>query len=1080
MKNCGLYICENCQQNLEPRYNPFASWHESDNNRHYDDNIDHIVHEITRVLEDCKSYQIKEFNEIVSANKFGTDETPMTKMLSSLFLNIDGNFTNFDQFCSELKCLNHKFTAIGLAETNTHPETSKLYKIPSYKEYYQSTSENKKTGTGVCLYIHESINVITIDEISECSQDIESLFVKSTNTSTPIIFGVIYRPNDGSKELFYEKLETIFDFLPKQNVYILGDYNVNLLSENGTSIYEDCFMSSGYTPLISTYAHERPGSKRSCIDNIFTNNPQKVALSGTISDKMSHHLPIFQFSNIDIKSPNPTNKNLQLYDFCNKNLSKFVNELEEVLPSLAPEYDISNFLNIYKTTLDKHCKLKIPKTTKRTTINNPWISDGIIESINRKYELKDEWTKTITNDNPDGDKSLYEIFSSYRKTLKHVINQAKQSYKCSQFQQCKEDPKKTWNLINELRGVDKNQKLKPPLLIDNEKVMNRRLIANAFNKYFVSIASKLNSELSDNIQLADSRFQSFTEFLNPSNANSMFLEECNSYEIMTIISDFQNGKASDIPIRVIKKSSSVISSILANLYNKLMISGIFPQDLKVGKITPIFKKGNSELLENYRPISTLPIFGKIFEKIIYIRIYKFLTSQNILHSNQYGFRKSHSTTHALNYSVSHIDASIKQNKHVLGIFIDLSKAFDTIDHPKLLYKLQHCGIRGITHKLLESYLTNRYQYTECLDNKSMNLLVQYGVPQGSVLGPLLFLLYINDITNCSKLGEFILFADDTNIFITGATEREAYCKANILLHSIDQYMNLNQLHINKSKCCYIYFKPRNIKQSNNPKPVLKLKIGNHVIKKVTNTKFLGVTIDENLSWDYHIKDCKRKLNYAIATLSRIKKCIPESLHKDLYHTLFESHLTYCISVWGGIPDTKLSQLHIVQKKCIRIMFGDTEAYKNKFKTCVRARQYGNQILSEEFYKKENSKPLFEKHKILAVRNLFTYHCFMEIFKILKFQEPSAIHSLYKFSRRGISKGLITPSPSTHFIYKSAFIWNKIRPKLMLDQYDMSISLSQTKNHLKTALLQNQHFHDKTNWHPSHDFNFEMIAKIECS
>ena len=149
-----------------------------------------------------------------------------------------------------------------------------------------------------------------------------------------------------------------------------------------------------------------------------------------------------------------------------------------------------------------------------------------------------------------------------------------------------------------------------------------------------------------------------------------------------------------------------------------MHAGIFPDSLKIGKITPIFKKGDSELIENYRPISTLPVFGKIFEKVIYCRLYSFLTSQNTLYENQFGFRKSHSTSHAINYSVSHIKRELEKKNYVLGIFIDLSKAFDTIDHKQMIYKLNHYGIRGTTNDLLKSYLTNRFQYTDCLGEKS--------------------------------------------------------------------------------------------------------------------------------------------------------------------------------------------------------------------------------------------------------------------------------------------------------------------------------------------------------------------------
>jgi hypothetical protein len=209
----------------------------------------------------------------------------------------------------------------------------------------------------------------------------------------------------------------------------------------------------------------------------------------------------------------------------------------------------------------------------------------------------------------------------------------------------------------------------------------------------------------------------------------MFLFDCTEEEVSKLIRELQNGKSSDFPITVIKKTSHIISPKLALHFNHLMKIGKFPDKLKLGKITPIYKKDNEQLLENYRPISTLPVFGKLFEKIIYSRLYSFFVSQGLLHEKQFGFRKSHSTSHALNYSISQIKKGMKEGNHVLGIFIDLSKAFDTIDHNILLEKLECYGIRGNTHSLLASYLSDRKQYVNALGESSDELPVIYGVPQ---------------------------------------------------------------------------------------------------------------------------------------------------------------------------------------------------------------------------------------------------------------------------------------------------------------------------------------------------------------
>ena len=215
----------------------------------------------------------------------------------------------------------------------------------------------------------------------------------------------------------------------------------------------------------------------------------------------------------------------------------------------------------------------------------------------------------------------------------------------------------------------------------------------------------------------------------------MFLEDIDPDEIVDIIKKFDNHKSSDIPIVIINHCALTIAPILCTLYNHYMKDGIFPSTLKFGKISPVFKKGSKDKIENYRPISTLPIFGKIFEKILYKRIYSFVTSKNIISENQFGFRANHSTSHAIHNSINFIKSSHAKGKHVLGFFIDLSKAFDTIDHEILLHKLSNYGIRGNSHDIKQSYLSDQYQHVKIDNQNSEDLLVKFGVPQGSVLCP---------------------------------------------------------------------------------------------------------------------------------------------------------------------------------------------------------------------------------------------------------------------------------------------------------------------------------------------------------
>jgi hypothetical protein len=234
-----------------------------------------------------------------------------------------------------------------------------------------------------------------------------------------------------------------------------------------------------------------------------------------------------------------------------------------------------------------------------------------------------------------------------------------------------------------------------------------------------------------------------------------------------------------------------------------------------------------------------------------------------------------------------------------------------------------------------------------------------------------------------------------------------------------------------------------------------LSINGMLIKRVTETKFLGVIIDDKLSWRPHIASLNKKLRSICGRIYRIKKFLPESLYKQLYHSLFESHLGFAITVWGGVSENQLKSLFITQKKCIRILFGDHESYTGKFETCARARPVGQQYLGTEFHRRESTKPLFHKHKILATENLYRHRCLMELFKIVKYRVPISIYDLFVRSDRKETY-IITPNPSHNFIYKSSWLWNEFRK--IIGPLDFTSPISSIKNLLTKSLLSAQARH----------------------
>ena len=403
--------------------------------------------------------------------------------------------------------------------------------------------------------------------------------------------------------------------------------------------------------------------------------------------------------------------------------------------------------------------------------------------------------------------------------------------------------------------------------------------------------------------------------------NSIFFEAATETEVIAIVNSLCSGTAAGydgIPTWSVNKFIGVISKPLTHIINLSLQSGIVPDQLKFARVIPLFKSGEDRLISNYRPISILPVFSKLFEKIVYKRLINYLDSNNILFKKQYGFRKNHSTSLALLDLVDKITSAIDEKKYTVGIFLDLSKAFDTVNHDILFDKLSFYGIRGLPLDWLKNYFLNRFQYVDYNGSSSFYNTIKCGVPQGSILGPLLFLIYINDICNALEFLEFILFADDTNLFLSHDDLSYLNTIINLELDKLSIWLQTNKLSVNTNKSNYIVFKSRQGRQPLD----LNLEINKCSLNQVSEVVFLGVVLDEHLSWKSHISHLAWKISKSIGIIFKSNSCLPRFSLRLLYYSLVYPYLQYCVTVWGSTYPSNLNRIILLQKRVVRCINKD--------------------------------------------------------------------------------------------------------------------------------------------------------------
>jgi len=687
----------------------------------------------------------------------------------------------------------------------------------------------------------------------------------------------------------------------------MGDLNINRNNlDNYTTNYLSILNSNYFNQLISLPTRITNHSS-TLIDHMFTNISNYFINCGTISTCIADHLPIFAIFNDLNMHFNKCMSSVKDSMTLNHNL--FVSLIHSIdwsdLYGLAdPNLAYNFFIDIFSSNFQNSHFSSSKCNLKHNTIKKPWVTPAILVDINKRDKLFYKWKRHKL------DCDLERKYKDLRNQINNNIKLCKKTYFENKMLSALGNPNLIWKTIFEATNTKKlNCNLNSPLklVVNDVEFADDIDIANAFNDYFTNIAHKLKSNLPP-FSISNSNIK--CKLID----SSIYLSPVSEIEVIKAIDNLSNKKStgpdniSNISIKLTKIS---LAKPLAFIINLIFSTGIFPAKLKIAKIIPIFKSGDPRNTGNYRPIALLSNFDKIIESCLYSRFTDFISKNNILSEDQFGFRPKLSCETALLEFTNDIAINLDTNKFSLATFLDISKAFDTIQFCIMKSKLEHLGFRGIVLNLIMNYLTDRQQYVYVNNSNSFYSNVIYGVPQGSILGPLLFLLYINDLPNVLNFSKIIMYADDVVIWYSHNCLNIVTDIMNSEMKNIYNWYTENKLSINFSKSNYMIFHGNKKIIPSNMEPIF---LGSNSLEQVKVVKYLGIYIQNNLRWSHQIKCVTTKIAAYVGIISKIRHYFSLKIILMYYYSFIHSHISYAISIWGNTYQSNLKPIFILQKK----------------------------------------------------------------------------------------------------------------------------------------------------------------------
>lgn len=823
-----------------------------------------------------------------------------------------------------------------------------MYNLPGYVSYPKCNCLQRSGGT--LIFVVEYLSCIRIlkNPIIVTADCVHLKIILADNTSVEILG--IYRLQEFSPNRFTIELDNYLHLIKNKNLIICGDININLLeATNCVNNYLMVMANHGLDSKVKEPTRIKNNSF-SLIDHVFVRwnvNSENEMITWVIDSQITDHF----MTSLSIKHDRgfkrlESNISKRIIDF--QKLNKALREVDwrVMYTSSTVSIAFTHFSNILESCIQSSFRLLNHK--KNIKKLKPWMTEELLIKVNTKNSLYRDCLKEPLN------VLLKDRYVRSKTLLKQDISKCKNEYYKTYLESNKLNPRRQWKCVKELIGDSRSPLIQLSVKDANGSVeSDPEIVANIFNNFFSSVANDLRLNIDRDKTFIRNARTNLDFAKDKYSKNSLFLYPTNCTEIQNIINTLSARKApgyDSITSVLVKGIAGSIIEHLVYLTNFSMSSGEFPNDLKNAIVVPLYKKSDKQCPSNYRPIALLSIFSKILEKILKSRLVNFLEKEGFFSKNQYGFQKNTNTENALLDFFGKVYEGINDGNFCAGIFVDVMKAFDTVDRTILLEKMYKAGIRGVAYELFLSYLSGRKQRVRVGDKLSEEVEIIHGIPQGSVLSGPLFLIYVNSLCDGIFKGMLTAFADDTSLFYRSKTLQD-------LQNSMQNDINLLRLWFTDN-CLAMSPKTQALMFNLNSKKRVNLSLRYHEvtctspncncvpIALVDEIKYLGLFVDSRLSWKIHINYIKNKVIKYTRIFYLLRPFCGQDLLRTLYFAFVNSKLEYALTLWGGTYNTTMKAIVVQQNSFIRII-------DNKSKL-------------------EHALPIYRKLEILPIKNLYIY------------------------------------------------------------------------------------------------------------